>query len=54
MNDDKENPNIKPFIYNRKILINIPIIVNPNIHIINEYDILVIILFLNANILFIF
>ena len=54
INDDSEKPNINPLIYNRKTLIKIPIIVNPNIHIINEYDILVIILFLNANILFIF
>ena len=35
--------------YSRKILKRIPIIVIPNIHIIIEYDKLVIMLFLNAN-----
>ena len=49
---DKENPKMNPFIYNRKILKIIPIMVKPNIHIINEYNKLVIMLFLNIMILF--
>ena len=36
MNADKEKPKIKPLRYNRNILNNIPIMVNPNIHIIKE------------------
>ena len=52
MNEDNENPNINPFIYKRNMLTKSPIIVNPSIHIINEYEIFVTILFLNASILF--
>lgn len=51
MKEEMEKPKIKPFKYNKKMLNITPIIVIPKIHIIIEYDKLVKILFLNANML---
>ena len=48
INADKENPNMKPLRYSRNMLIRTPIIVNPRIHIMIEYVMLVRILFLNT------
>lgn len=51
MNADIEKPKINPLIYNKNIFAIIPIMVKPNIQITNEYDKLLIILFLKARIL---